>query len=113
MKTLPLVNVQVSSHDDQYHLVTYLVGDTKVMDLTLSKEHVPISDYSNPPLLVLTQIFVTPHAHLNLLGEWLSHAKEMDPSSTPLGAVRWNDLISRTELILSGPSEEKDSLISE
>lgn len=97
---VPLVYVSVSQKDDKTTYVEYFVDDVRVMDLEIDSQYIPPG--KELQLLPLTQLFVTPHAHLQLLFEWYNLAAQ---SSVPSGCPQehWQSLIRQTALLLNPP----------
>jgi hypothetical protein len=111
--TVPLVHVLLGEDekDPAFTRIRYFVGDEVIMDLSVEKEYVPVRpDFF--PEMVLTQLLVTPHPHLALLGEFAAVCASINPENVPLPPDRWEQLLSRTHQLLNPPSlEDADGVI--
>lgn len=110
--TVPLVRVNLSDDESDPSLtrIRYFVGDILIMDMSVEKAVVPIHpDGEHFPGMVLTQLLVTPHEHLMLLGDYLSIVQGIDPAHVPVPTERWQALLERTKLLLNPPMPTPDS----
>ncbi|RLC13131.1 MAG: hypothetical protein DRI24_16340 [Deltaproteobacteria bacterium] len=107
--TTPLVSVNLSEDesDPNYTRIRYFVGDDEVMDMSVEKTYVPSSP-SFFPAMALTQLLVTPHHHLALLGEYAAICADISPDAVPVDPKRWKDLIDRTSQLLNPPTDPRE-----
>lgn len=105
--TVPLVHVQLSDDETEssYTQIRYFVEGEMIMDMSVEKEYVP----SRPdffPAMILTQLLVTPHHHLALLGEFAAVCAAIDPKHVPVPTDKWKQLLERTQQLLNPPPPE-------
>lgn len=93
---VPLVTVTRTECDEKHTRIVYYVGDTMILDMEILKDLVP----STGPVddLILVQLLVTPHEHMSLLGDILSHSKAGKASGPA-----WDALMTRVERLLLPP----------
>jgi hypothetical protein len=101
---VPMVYVSVSQKDAKTTYVEYFVDDILVMDMEIDSTYIQAGE--KLPLLPLTQLFVTPHAHLQLLYEWYNIASQ---TKAPEGCPpdHWNNLVRQTAMLLNPPADPK------
>jgi|10_taG_2_1085330.scaffolds.fasta_scaffold00562_2 hypothetical protein len=97
----PLVTYRTSPSDLPDHTnVAYFVGEHEIMNIDLNHGFMAANSHTSECML-LTQVFVTPHAHIQLLEEarsWIS-ASTLETGRDP------GDLLLRIRALLEGPTQ--------
>lgn len=106
---IPLVYVELSDDETEpaYTQIRYFVEGECIVDMSIEKEYVPFRpDFF--PAMILTQLLVTPHQHLALLGEFATICAAINPEHVPVPADTWKQLLERTQQLLNPPPPPED-----